>query len=194
MAPYELNELKVQLQYLLDKGFIQPSMSPWGAPVLFIKKKDGTLRLCIDYRELNMLTIKNKYRLPIIDDMFDQLRGTAMFSKIDLSSRYHQSKIRKEDVPKMAFKMRYGHYEFLVMSFGLTNYPVVFMDLMNKVFRPYLDQFIMVFIDDILIYSKTHAEHEEHLKIVLETLRHEKLYAKLKKCEFCYPVPNSWVM
>ncbi|KAL0549546.1 hypothetical protein IC582_014031 [Cucumis melo] len=184
MAPAELKELKVQLQELLDKGFIRPSVSPWGAPVLFVKKKDGSMRLCIDYRELNKVTVKNRYPLPRIDDLFDQLQGATVFSKIDLRSGYHQLRIKDEDVPKTAFRSRYGHYEFIVMSFGLTNAPTVFMDLMNRVFREFLDTFVIVFIDDILIYSKTEAEHEEHLRMVLQTLRDNKLYAKFSKCEF----------
>ncbi|KAL0556757.1 hypothetical protein IC582_005273 [Cucumis melo] len=184
MAPAELKELKVQLQEFLDKGFIRPSMSPWGAPVLFVKKKDGSMRLCIDYRELNKVTVKNRYPLPRIDDLFDQLQGATVFSKIDLRSGYHQLRIKDGDVPKTAFRSRYGHYEFIVMSFGLTNAPAVFMDLMNRVFREFLDTFVIVFIDDILIYSKTEAEHEEHLRIVLQTLRDNKLYAKFSKCEF----------
>ena len=170
MAPAELKELKVQLQELLDKGFIRPSVSPWGAPVLFVKKKDGSMRLCIDYRELNKVTIKNRYPLPRIDDLFDQLQGATVFSKIDLRSSYHQLRIRDRDVPKTAFRSRYGHYEFIVLSFGLTNALVVFMDLMNRVFKDFLDTFVIVFIDDILVYSKTKAEHEEHLHKVLETL------------------------
>ncbi|XP_057768171.1 uncharacterized protein LOC130988364 [Salvia miltiorrhiza] len=184
MAPKELEELKIQLQELLELGFIRPSVSPWGAPVLFVKKKDGTLRMCIDYRELNKVTLKNKYPLPRIDDLFDQLKGASVFSKIDLRSGYHQLKIRPEDVPKTAFRTRYGHYEFVVVPFGLTNAPAVFMDLMNRVFHPYLDKFVLVFIDDILIYSKNEKDHEEHLRIVLETLRTERLYAKFSKCEF----------
>ncbi|KAL0533851.1 hypothetical protein IC582_028122 [Cucumis melo] len=184
MAPAELKELKVQLQELLDKGFIRPSVSPWGAPVLFVKKKDGSMRLCIDYRELNKVTVKNRYPLPRTDDLFDQLQGATVFSKIDLRSGYHQLRIKDEDVPKTAFRSRYGHYEFIVMSFGLTNAPAVFMDLMNRVFREFLDTFVIVFIDDILIYSKTEAEHEEHLRMVLQTLRDNKLYAKFSKCEF----------
>ncbi|KAL0559143.1 hypothetical protein IC582_003733 [Cucumis melo] len=184
MAPAELKELKVQLQELLDKGFIRPSVSPWGAPVLFVKKNDGSMRLCIDYRELNKVTVKNRYPLPRIDDLFDQLQGATVFSKIDLRSGYHQLRIKDGDVPKTAFHSRYGHYEFIVMSFGLTNAPAVFMDLMNRVFREFLDTFVIVFIDDILIYSKTEAEHAEHLRIVLQTLRDNKLYAKFSKCEF----------
>ena len=171
MAPTELKELKAQLQDLLDKGFIRPSTSPWGAPVLFVKKKDGTLRLCIDYRQLNKVTIKNKYPLPRIDDLFDQLQGAEYFSKIDLQSGYNQLRIKKEDTLKMAFRTRYGHYEFLVLPFGLTNAPAAFMDLMNRVFKPYLDRFVIVFIDDILIYSKSQLEHEKHLRTVLQLLR-----------------------
>ncbi|KAL5578375.1 hypothetical protein UlMin_020074 [Ulmus minor] len=184
MAPAELKELQTQLQDLLDKRFIRPSHSPWGAPMLFVKKKDGTLRMCIDYRELNKVTIKNRYPLPRIDDLFDQLKGATIFSKIDLRSGYHQLKIKEEDVPKSAFRTRYGHYEFLVMPFGLTNAPAAFMDLMNRVFKEFLDKFVIVFIDDILIYSKTKEEHEEHLRITLRTLEEHKLYAKFSKCEF----------
>ena len=184
MAPAELAELKKQLQQLLDKGLIQPSVSRWGAPVLFVRKKDGSLRLCIDYRELNSVTVKNKYPLPRIDDLFDQLAGAAVFSKIDMRSGYHQLKIKKEDVPKTAFRTRYGHYEFLVLPFGLTNAPAYFMDLMNRIFHPYLDKFVVVFIDDILVYSKSKEEHAEHLRIVLSTLMRHKLYAKFKKCDF----------
>jgi len=152
--------------------------------VLFVKKKDGSFRLCIDYRELNQVTVKNKYLLPRIDDLFDQLAGATVFSKIDLRSGYHQLRIKQEDVPKTAFRTRYGHYEFLVLPFGLTNAPAYFMDLMNRVFRPFLDKFVVVFIDDILIYSKSEKDHKEHLGIVLKTLAEHKLYAKLKKCEF----------
>ncbi|CAA0823405.1 Uncharacterized mitochondrial protein AtMg00860, partial [Striga hermonthica] len=183
MAPKELQELKAQVQELLRLGFIRPSVSPWGAPVLFVKKKDGSMRMCIDYRDLNRLTIQNKYPLPRIDDLFDQLRGACVFSKIDLRSGYHQLKIKESDIPKTAFRTRYGHYEFIVIPFGLSNAPAVFMDLMNRIFHPYLDQFVIVFIDDILIYSKSQKEHEEHLRVVLETLRREKLYAKFSKCE-----------
>ena len=184
MAPTELKELKVQLQELLDKGFIRPSFSPWGAPVLFVKKKDGSMRLCIDYRELNKVTIKNKYPLPRINDLFDQLQGAAVFSKIDLRSGYHQLKIKEEDIPKTAFRTRYGHYEFLVMPFGLTNAPAAFMDMMNRVFKDYLDDFVIVFIDDILIYSDSKEEHARHLREVLSILKEKQLYAKFKKCEF----------
>ncbi|KAL4020691.1 hypothetical protein IC575_019472 [Cucumis melo] len=184
MTPAELKELKVQLQKLHDKGFIRSSVSPWGALVLFVKKKDGSMRLCIDYRELNKVTVKNRYPLPRIDDLFDQLQEATVFSKIDLRSGYHQLRIKDGDVPKTTFHSRYGYYEFIVMSFGLTNAPAVFMDLMNKVFREFLDTFVIVFIDDILIYSKTEDEHEEHLCMVLQTLRDNKLYAKFSKCAF----------
>ena len=149
-----------------------------------MKKKDGSLRLCIDYRELNKVTIRNQYPLPRIDDLFDQLQGARVFSKIDLRLGYHQLKIRSENVPKTTFKIRYGHYEFLVMPFGLTNAPTVFMDLMNRIFQPYLDQFVIVFIDDILIYSGSKEDHEEHLRVVLQILREDQLYAKFSKCQF----------
>ncbi|KAA0042457.1 reverse transcriptase [Cucumis melo var. makuwa] len=171
MALMELRELKSQMQELVDKGFIRPSASLWGAPVLFVKKKDGTSRLCINYRQLNKVTIRNKYPLPRIDDLFDQLRGASVFSKIDLRSGYHQLKVKESDIPKTAFQTRYGHYEFLVMPFGLTNAPAAFMDLMNRVFHSYLDQFIIVFINDILVYSGSKEKHAEHLRIVLQTLR-----------------------
>ena len=184
MAPAELKELKVQMEELLSKGFVKTSTSPWGASVLFVKKKDGSLRLCIDYRQLNKVTIRNQYPLPRIDDLFDQLQGAKVFSKIDLRSGYHQLKVRREDVPKTAFRTRYGHYEFLVMPFGLTNAPAAFMDLMNRVFGPYLDKFVIVFIDDILVYSSSKEEHAEHLRILLQTLREHQLYAKFIKCQF----------
>ncbi|GJT10218.1 putative reverse transcriptase domain-containing protein [Tanacetum coccineum] len=184
LAPSELKELADQLQELSEKGFIRPSSSPWGAPVLFVKKKDGSFRMCIDYRELNKLTVKNRYPLPRIDDLFDQLQGSSVYSKIDLRSGYHQLRIREEDIPITAFRTRYGHYEFQVMPFGLTNAPAVFMDLMNRVCKPYLDKFVIVFIDDILIYSKNKEEHERHLKIILELLKNEQLYAKFSKCDF----------
>ncbi|GJT78853.1 putative reverse transcriptase domain-containing protein [Tanacetum coccineum] len=163
---------------------LRPSSLPWGAPVLFVKKKDGSFRMCIDYRELNKLTVKNRYPLPRIDDLFDQLQGSSIYSKIDLRSGYHQLRVREEDIPKTAFRTRYGHYEFQVMSFGLTNAPAVFIDLMNRVCKPYLDKFVIVFIDDILIYSKSKKEHEEHLRQILKLLKKEELYAKFSKCEF----------
>nr|GEW85239.1 putative reverse transcriptase domain-containing protein [Tanacetum cinerariifolium] len=187
LAPSEMKELAEQLKELSNTGFIRPSSSPWGAPVLFVKKKDGSFRMCIDYRELNKLTVKNRYPLPRIDDLFNQLQGSSVYSKIDLRSGYHQLRVREEDIPKTAFKTRYGHYEFQVMPFGLTNAPAVFMDLMNWVCKPYLDKFMIVFIDDILIYSKYEKEHEEHLKAILELIKKEELYAKFSMCEFWIP-------
>ncbi|GJX05763.1 putative reverse transcriptase domain-containing protein [Tanacetum coccineum] len=184
LAPSEMEELAEQLQKLSDKGFIRPRSSPWGAPVLFVKKKDGSFRICIDYRELNKLTGKNRYPHPTIDDLFDQLQGSSVYSKIDLRSGYYQLRVRKEDIPKTSFKTRYGHYEFQVMPFGLTNAQPVFMDLVNRVCKPYLDKFVIVYIDDILIYSKNKEEHEEHLKLILELLNKEELYTKFSKCEF----------
>ncbi|GKC08149.1 putative reverse transcriptase domain-containing protein, partial [Tanacetum coccineum] len=184
LASSKLQELSTQMQELFDKGFIRPSSSPWGAPVLFVKNKDGSFQMCIDYHELNKLTVKNRYPLPRIDDLFDQLQGSRVYSKIDLRSGYHQLRVREEDIPKTAFRTRYGHYEFQVIPFGLTNALAVFMDLMNQVCKPYLDKFVIVFIDDILIYSKNKKEHEEHLRLILRLLKKEELYAKFSKCEF----------
>nr|AAM74397.1 Putative retroelement [Oryza sativa Japonica Group] len=221
MAANELAEVKKQVDKQLQKGYIRPSTSPWGAPVIFVEKKDKTKRMCVDYRALNEVTIKNKYPLPRIDDLFDQLmhgahgwcrpgvvtqhgtcagtghmdvakrgrgtlqlKGAKVFSKIDLRSGYHQLRIREEDIPKTAFTTRYGLYECTVMSFGLTNAPAFFMNLMNKVFMEFLDKFVVVFIDDILIYSKSEEEHEQHLRLVLEKLREHQLYAKFSKCDF----------
>jgi hypothetical protein len=149
-----------------------------------VEKKDDTRRMCIDYRALNEVTIKNKYPLPRIEDLFDQLRGVSLFSKIDLRSGYHQLRIRPSDIPKTTFITKYGLYEFTVMSFGLTNAPAFFMNLMNSVFMDYLDKFVVVFIDDILIYSRSEEEHVDHLKMVLQRLREHQLHAKLSKCEF----------
>ena len=164
MATIELKELKLQLQDLLEWEFIRESDSSWGVPVLFVKKKDGSLRLCIDYRGLNDITIKNKYLLSHIDELFDQLQGTVVFSKLDVRQRYYQLRIKEENVPKTVFNSRYGHFEFLMMPFGLTNAPIAFMDLMHWIFKFYLDQFVVIFIDNILIYSKTTEDHEYHLK------------------------------
>ncbi|GJV33053.1 putative reverse transcriptase domain-containing protein [Tanacetum coccineum] len=182
LAPSEMQELSNQLKDLQEKGFIRPSHSPWGAPVLFVKKKDGALRMCIDYRELNKLTIKNRYPLPRIDDLFDQLQGACCFSKIDLRSGYHQLRVREEDIPKTAFRTRYGHFEFTVMPFGLTNAPAVFMDLMNRVCKPYVEKFVIVFIDDILIYSKSEEEHEAHLKNDFRLTQRGKIIRQILKC------------
>ncbi|GJT25434.1 putative reverse transcriptase domain-containing protein [Tanacetum coccineum] len=184
LAPSEMQELSNQLQELLDRGFIRPSTLPWGAPVLFVKKKDGSFRMCIDYRELNKLTVKNRYPLPMIDNLFDQLQFSSVYSKIDLRSGYHQLRVRDEDIPKTTFRTRYIYYEFQVMPFGLTNALAVFMDLMNRVCKPYLDKFIIMFIDDIIIYFQNKEEHANHLRIILELLKKEKLYAKFSKCDF----------
>ena len=184
MTPVELQELKVQIQELLDKGFIRPNTSPWGTLVLFAKKKDKTLRLCINYGQLNRVTIKNRYPLPMNDDLFDPLRGVRVYSKIDLHTGYHQLRIREADIPKTEFRTRYGHFEFIAMPFGLTNALAALMDLMHRVFQPYLDQFVVVFVDDILIYSQPEEEHEDHLRVVLQLMRDHQLYAKFHKCEF----------
>jgi hypothetical protein len=177
-------ELKKQIAKLQAKGFIRSSSSPWGAPVLFVEKKDGTQRMCIDYRSLNEDTIKNKYPLPRIEDLFDQMKGAGVFSKIDLRSGYHQLKIQKSDIPKTTFHTRYGLYEYTLMSFGLTNAPAYFMYLMNKVFMQYLDKFVVIFIDDIIIFSKTEEKHKKHVRLVMEKLRSNQLYAKFSNCEF----------
>jgi hypothetical protein len=184
MSTPELKELEMQLEELLKMGYICPSVSPWGAPVLFVNKKYRTLRLCIDSRQLNKVTVKNKYHLPMIDDLFDQLKDAKIFSNIDLRSGYHQVRIKEEDINKTAFRTRYGHYEFTVRPFGLSNAPFVFMCLMNGVFREYLDKFVIVFLDDILVYSKSEEEHEQHLRMLLQVLREHLLYAKLNKCSF----------
>ena len=165
-------------------GFIRPSITPWGAPILFKRKKDGTLILCVDYRGLNRATIKNRYEIPRMDDLLDRIQGATVFSKIDLRSGYHQIRIRESDIFKTAFRTRYGHYEFTVMPFGLTNAPATFNCLMNGVYREYLENFVLVFFDDILIYSRTLEEHEEHLRVVLQLLRENNLYGKRSKCEF----------
>jgi hypothetical protein len=190
MSTPELQELKMQLKELLDLGLIHPSVSPWGAPVIFIRKKDGSWRLCIDYRQLNKATIKNQYPLPRIDDLFDQMKGATVFSKIDLRSGYHQLRIKEDDIPKTAFKTRFGHYEFTVLPFGLTNAPGVFMSLMNRVFHEYLDKFDQVFIDDILIYSRTMEEHDEHLRLVLQCLQKTQIVWEIVQMLFL-PIENS---
>jgi hypothetical protein len=182
--PYGMNvkdlaELKKQIDELLNKGYIRPSST-----ILFVDKKDGTRRMCIDYRPLNDVTVKNKYPLPGIGDLFDQMKGAKIFSKIDLRSGYHQLKIRLENIPKTSFTSRYGLYEFTVIPFGLTNAPAYFMYLMNKVFMEYLDKFVVVFINDILVFSQNEGEHEEHLRLVLQILREHQLYAKFSKCDF----------
>jgi hypothetical protein len=183
MSTPELHELKMKLKELLDLGIICPSVSPWGAPIIFIRNKYGSWILCIDYCQLNKATIKNQYIFPRIDDLLDQMKGAIMFSKIDLRSRYHQLRIKEEDTPNTTFKTRFIHYEFTVLPFGLTNASRVFMSLMNGVFREYLDKFVQVFIDDILI-TLMKEEHDEHLSLVRQCLRENKLYRKLSKCSF----------
>jgi hypothetical protein len=183
-APYrmsheELKELKVQLKELLAKGYIKPSKSPYEAPVLFVHKKDGTLRMCVDYRALNKATVKNWYPLPRIDDLFDRLSGAKVFNRIDLRSRYYQIRIAEGDEEKTACRTRYGSYEFMVMPFGLTNAPATFCTLMNDIFREWFDDFVVVYIDDILIYSSSLEEHAEHLRKVFQRLRENKLYDAL---------------
>ncbi|KAL0345884.1 UNVERIFIED_CONTAM: Retrovirus-related Pol polyprotein from transposon.6 [Sesamum radiatum] len=179
MALVELQELKKQIGELLEKRFIRPSTSPWGAPMLFVKKKDGSMRLCVDYRQLNRVTVKNKYPLLRIDDLLDQLKGATTFLKIDLRSGYWQLRIAEKDIPKTAFRTRYGHYEFLVMPFGLTNAPATFMALMNY---------------DILVYSRNREEHEQHLRVVLQILKEKELYAKLSKCNFGHVISGDGFM
>nr|GFB02048.1 retrotransposon protein, putative, Ty3-gypsy subclass [Tanacetum cinerariifolium] len=183
LAPSEMKELADQIQELTDKGFIRPSSSPWGAPVLFVKKKDGSFQMCIDYQELNKLTVKNRYPVPRVDDLFDQLQGSSVYFKIDLRLGYHQLRVREEDIPKTAFRTRYGHYEFQVMPFGLTNAPAVFMNLINRVCKPYLDKFVIFFVDDILIYSKDEKEYEEHLKAILKLLKKEEFEDFIVYCD-----------
>ncbi len=184
MSHEELKELKVQLEELLVKGYIKPNKSPYGAPVLFVHKKDGTLRMCVDYRAFNKATMKNRYPLPWINDLFDRLSGAKVISRIDLRSGYYQIQIAKGDKEKTACHTRYGSYEFLVMPFRLTNAPATFCTLMNNIFREWFDDFVVVYIDDILIYSGSLEEHAEHLRKVFQRLRENKLYAKLEKCEF----------
>ena len=181
----QLAELRAQLQELLERGYIRPSTSPFGAPILFVPKKDGGWRLCIDYRALNKLTVRNEHPLPRIDEMFEQLHGSCFFSKLDLASGYHQIRMHEDSVEKTAFKTKYGHYEFLVMPFGLTNAPATFQCVMNSVLAPFLDRFVLVYLDDILIYSKTFEEHMEHLRAVLTALREHQFYCKRSKCFFC---------
>ena len=183
LSPAEMDELKKQLSLLLEKGLIRPSVSPWGAPVLFAPKKDGGLRMCLDYRALNKLTIKNKCPIPRIDEIFDRLQGAQYFTSLDLRSGYYQIRMKDSDVPKTCIRTRYGSFEFLVMPFGLTNAPSTFQAVMNDVFREYLDEFVMVYIDDILIFSRTAEDHLRHVGLILARLRQHKLYAKLSKCE-----------
>src|SRR4051812_17732471 len=184
MCPKELIELKNQLVQLEQDGFIRASTSPWGAPCLFVKKKDGTSQLVQDYRGINKKTIKNKYPLPRINDLFEQLNGARVFSKLDFKMGYHQIHVREEDIPKTAFSTRYGLYEFTVMTFGFSNAPPTFMRAMNYLFQEWLDVLVLIYLDDILVYSKSEVEHEEHLRLVLQKLREHRYYAKFSNCEF----------
>src|SRR4051812_7680061 len=178
-----MDELKKQLADLTEKRIIRLSTSPFGAPVLFVHKKEGTLRLCVNYRALNKITIKNRYPLPRIEKLMDRLAGAKYFSKVDFYSGYHQIRIKQEDIHKTAFRTRYGHYEFLVLPFGLTNAPATFRTLMNDIFKEYLDKFVIIYLDNILVYSKTEEDHLRLLQTVLRTLRKHKLYVKAKKCK-----------
>ncbi|CAI7810655.1 unnamed protein product [Closterium sp. NIES-54] len=184
MSAAELKEVQAQLEEILEKGFIRVSSSSYAAPILFVKKKDGSLRMYIDYRTLNKLTIKNRYPLPRVEELFEQLGEAKIFSKLDLRSGYHQVRVAEEDIEKTAFRTWYGHFEFLVLLFGLTNAPATFMCLMHNIFRDFLDRFVIVFIDDILIFRKSLKEHSEHLRQVLMKLREHRLFAKESKCEF----------
>ncbi|GKA65587.1 putative nucleotidyltransferase, ribonuclease H [Tanacetum coccineum] len=184
MPPPKLEELRKQLKELIDVGYIRPSKAPYGAPVLFQRKKDGSLRMCIYYRALNKVTIKNKYPIPLIADLFDQLRKARYFTKLDLRSRYYQVRIAEGDEAKTTCVTRYGSYEFLVMPFGLTNVPSTFCTLMNKLFYSFLDKFVVVYLDDIVVYSHTLEKHVLHLKQVFQVIRDNELYVKLEKCSF----------
>ena len=184
MAPKEKAELRKQIEDLSSKGLIRPSFSEWGAAVVFVTKSDGSLRMCVDYRELNKLTLKNRYPMPRINDMFDHLYGAKVFSQLDLATGFHQLRVAEDSIPKTAFRTENGFYEWLVMPFGLTNAPAYFVDLMNRVFRDVLNKFVLVFVDDILVFSKSEEEHESHLSFVLQTLRKHQLKAKFSKCHF----------
>lgn len=180
----ELAEMKKTIATALAHGFIRPSVSPWGLPVLFTSKNDGSLRMCIDYRALNKQTIQNKVPLPRIDEVWDELSGAKYFSTIDLRDGHHQIRVRTEYIEKTAFRTQYGQFEYLVTPFGLSEAPGCFQTLMNNIFRPHLDEFILVYLDYILIFIKTEEEHLKHIKVTLETLRQNNLYAKLAKCHF----------
>jgi Reverse transcriptase (RNA-dependent DNA polymerase)/RNase H-like domain found in reverse transcriptase len=187
LSPAEQDELKAQIELLLEKGLIRPSMSPWGAPVLFAPKKDGGLCTCLDYRDLNKLTVKYECPIPRVDELFDHLGGATHVRSIDLRSGYYQIRIGEKDIPKTCICTRYGSYEFILMPFGLTNAPSTFQALMNDVFPNYVDKFILVHLDDVLIFSRSAEEHKEHVELALKRLRDEKLFAKLSKCEFNKP-------
>ncbi|CAI7735343.1 unnamed protein product, partial [Closterium sp. NIES-54] len=184
MSAVELKELKKLLEDLLAKEFIQPSSSPYASQVLFVRKKGGSLRMCVDYRGLNKITVKNRYPLPRIDELFEQVGEARYFLKLDLRSGYHQVRIQSEDIPETAFRTRYGHYEFRVLPFGLTNAPATFQGMMQSIFNYFIDNFLVAFIDDLLVYSRTREEHLKHLELVLVQLSEHRLYAKRSKCEF----------
>jgi len=184
MSPRDLGELRRQLEELIDAGFVRPSKAPYGAPVLFQKKADGSLRMCVDYRALNKVTIKNKYPVPLVQDLMDRLSGASVFTKLDLRSGYWQVRIAEGDEHKTTCVTRYGSYEFLVMPFGLTNAPATFCNLMNDVLYEFLDDFVVVYLDDIVVFSRSMNEHVVHLSRVLSRLREHKLFVKKEKCDF----------